>query len=580
MANDSKKTKRDRVGESQPVREELKNFDTRVKSLVKRGFSVLGPTQTTSISLAESSSDSSGLIGGAAIQRTFNMFDESVPSQDKLDDIGTKGLGYIPWGPNNQLPSTIYNLVASLPYTSSAIKYIVDLTVGSGPALMYRWVRYVNGTVKEEFIPYENAGVLIANRMREIRDEIEKADKEDPEHEPTTISWKKALGNEQEHKPEPGTREYELEQLKVDYASWTATMSEYEKFLEDNNLGLHYLKCMIDDGHMDIYFPTIGLSIGRAKEDWEPKIVRIGHKPAACVRMEQMDDNLRMNYVYYSEQWRGGSKVGKGGVDGKDIVAYPALMPENMLTDLRRMANKNRKTSLGRRPTWFCCPTYYPSMSRPYYPQPAWWSIFASKAYDYASTLITDKATMRQNSTMWGKIIFINNEYLRAMFDEQGADTAEEKAAVRNQIYNNVNELLRSKENNGKTICLDMFLGADGKTMQHAVEIVDVPKSTNGKDMKDELEEISSIIFFAIGVHPALIGAVPGKNGSTGGTYQRELHLLKQNQVSPRQRIYLKWLQNIHAFNGWDKHGLWVIKQPVLTTLDRNSGGVEETESK
>ena len=341
-------------------------------------------------------------------------------------------------------------------------------------------------------------------------------------------------------------------------------------------MGLHYLKCMADDVHMDIYFPTIGLSIGRANEAWDPKIVKVGNLSSVCTRMEEMDENLHVNYVYYSEKWRCDTTA---KLQSKEIVSYPTLMPENRLNELRRQVRKNQSSSTRRRPTWFCCPTYYPSMFRPYYPQPSWWSIFPSKTYDYASTLITDKATMRKNSTMWGKMVFINVEYLRVMYDLAGADTDEEMLAIRNKIYNNVNSFLLKKENSGKTICLDMFLGSDNK-MQYSVEIVDVPQVSAGKEMKDELEEISSILFFAIGVHPALIGAVPGKSSSTGGTYQRELQLLKQSQVSPRQRIYLKFMQDIHAFNRWDKHGVWVIKQQVLTTLDRNPSGTEETESK
>ena len=104
-----------------------------------------------------------------------------------------------------------------------------------------------------------------------------------------------------------------------------------------------------------------------------------------------------------------------------------------------------------------------------------------------------------------------------------------------------------------------------------------MPQVSSGADTKDELEEISSIIFFALGIHPALIGAVPGKSGSSGGTYQRELKLLKQQQLTPIQRIYLRYLQNICIFNEWDPHAEWVIREQVLTPLDRSSTGTEES---
>lgn len=564
----------------QKVNSEISQFKKRVTSLVNSGFEYIGMSNVTEIHSVSSSEmmKGQGAIGGLPIQGTFDIFDAKQSNPAPVSNAGTPGLGYIPWGPGNMLPNTIYKLVASLPYTSAAIKYIIDLTVGLGPQLMYRWSRYVNGTVKSELIPFKDAGLLIRNRIMELQTQLNQQKAESGEQGGgETVSWLQALGMENgQDSDQPGTPEYELKKLREDYRSWEQTNEEWESFCENNNLGLHYLKCMTDDAHLDIYFPTIGLSIGRKDEEWNPKIVKLGNIPAVCCRMEEMDDKLHINYVYYAEKWR---KDATPKLDVKDVVEYATLMPENMLPELRRQVEKNKNRPPRLRTTWFCCPNYYPSMFKPYYPQPAWWSIFPSCTYDYASTLITDKATARSNATMWGKMIFINNEYLRAMFDEMGADTAEQKKEVRDLIYKQVNDFLRRRENNGKTICLDSFIGPDGKTMQHAVEIVDVPQITNGKDLKDELEEISSIIFFAIGVHPALIGAVPGKSGSSGGTYQRELQLLKQNQVSPRQRIYLRFLQNIYAFNKWDKHGEIVIRQQVLTTLDRNATGTEETES-
>lgn len=566
-------------------------FSNQVDSLVKRGYVCLGPANVCEIPTATTSTEqlsSSNCIGGAAIQGSFSIFDSKQSNPQPVSNAGTQGLGYIPWGPDNRLPNTIYNLASSLPYTASALDYIVRITAGLGPQLMYRWVRYSNGTVVTELIPFEDAGVLIRNRIREVRAEIAQNPTQTDESQGADILFTQAMSNMQKPSSEEedeedddedfesiGTPEDELKRLKEDYRTWKRTNKEWKEFTESNNLNLHFLQCLQDDTHLDMYFPTIGLSIGRKGEEWKPKIVKIGYLPAVCTRMEEMDSRLRVNYVYYSEKWR---KDATPKLENRDVVAYPTLMPQNMLPELRRKVEKNKLRSPRLRPTWFCCPSFYPSMQKPYYPQPVWWSIFTSRTYDYASTLITDKANARQNATMWGKMIFINNEYLRAMFDAKGAETPEDQELIRNDIYKRMNDFLQRRENNGKTICLDMFVGPDGKTMQHAVEIVDVPQVSNSKEMKDELEEISSIIFFAIGVHPALIGAVPGKS-SSGGTYQRELSLLKQNQVSPRQRIYLRFMNNIYAFNEWDPHGEIVIRQQVLTTLDRNAGGTEDTES-
>lgn len=580
------------------VQREIDEFRNKVEKLKSKGFVALGNCtldagsadayERECISLSQRNAQ---IIGGAVAKASFGMFDGKQSNPMPVSGAGTEGLGYIPWGPDNQLPNVIFNNSENLPYTAAALKYVADLTVGLGPKLMYSFARYAGGTVTSESIPYEHAGEYLLNRIREIKNKIAERDanqKQDSDQskaeegrgEPSTITWGEALFPSEsvgEIKPEdePGTLEFEVKRLKEDYKVWKRDSAEIDKFIEENNLGLHYMKCMQDDVHMDIYFPTIGLSIGRPSEPWNPKIVRIGHLPDVCSRLEQMDSDYRINYVYYSERWR---QDATAELEAKDIVAYPALSSENMLRDLRAVIEKNKnKRILKNRPTWLACPIYYPSMLKPYYPQPAWWSIFPSGVFEYSSTLITDKTIERRNATMFSKIIFINQEYLEKLFDLMGDTTLDEMRKRKMEIYSSVNEFLKNRANNGKNLCLDSFMGPDGKTMQHSVEIVDVPRPSSGADTKNELEEISSIIFFAIGVHPALIGAVPGKSGSSGGTYQRELQLLKQNQLAPRQHAYLKWLQSIHSFNGWDKHGVWTITQQVLTTLDRSKTGTEET---
>ena len=219
METTESKSKQSGGGARKQVRKEIKEFEQRVKSLKERGFQLLAPAPVTEISTASASSESrlgSGdMIGGSAIQQTFSLFDERQSNPILVNDVGTKGLGYIPWGPGNKLPNLIYNLVASLPYTAAAIKYIVDLTVGLGPSLAYRTVRYANGKVIEELIPYENAGYYILNRMRELREKRgEDQNESTGSSSGKTITWGKAIGEEPEDEPEPGTLEFELKQPK------------------------------------------------------------------------------------------------------------------------------------------------------------------------------------------------------------------------------------------------------------------------------------------------------------------------------------------------------------------------------
>lgn len=580
-------------------KQKIADFRKEVKRKVNSGYTCLGLSmpQVTDIPLGSKedkrcalAGEGSKFPGGKSAHRSFDMFNSKQSNPIVVDNVGTPGFGYIPWGPQNDLPNQIYNLAANLPYTSSAVEFLVNLTVGRGPRLEYKYAIYSGGSVEEKLVPYEHAGTFILGRIRELKKQLKERDaakqkegegrgeqsQQSATMQVSTIDWEEAVNpksytEEVNPENEPGTLEYEIKQLKSDYEEWKRTMPEYEQFVEDNNLTLHFLECMTDYWHMYTYLPTVGFTVGRAN-GWDPKIKYVDRIPAVCGRLEQMDNQLRINHVYYSERWR---KDATTELNARDLVAYPAVQNKTMLGGWKNIVQKNQRTRVKDRPTWVACPIRYPSPN-PYYPRASWWSIFTSMVYNYANTLVVDKAIARQNSTMWSKIIFIDQDYLARIFDLQGAETPEEQEKIRNDIYHRVNNLLQQKENNGKTLLMDKYIGPDGKTMQYSIEIEDVPQPASGAETKDELEEISSIIFFAFGVHPALIGAVPGKSGSTGGTYQRELILIKQNLLDPARSLYLKFLQNIASFNGWDKHAVWKISDLVLTTLDRSKTGTEE----
>lgn len=96
---------------------------------------------------------------------------------------------------------------------------------------------------------------------------------------------------------------------------------------------------------------------------------------------------------------------------------------------------------------------------------------------------------------------------------------------------------------------------------------------------KTELQEISSIIFFAMGLDAKLIGNTPGDTASSGGTDLRERFLVKQIQFAPLQQLMIRPLEVLSRFNDWDEHLVWQIDREVLTTLDNSKTGVAKQET-
>lgn len=478
-----------------------------------------------------------------------------------IEGVGTPGKGYIPWGNANRLPNFIFQTGYSLPYTARSLQYSRDTIVGLGCEFMYRYSRYTNGTVTTKMIPYQDAGMLIRNRIMELEAQAGE--------QAAMRNFNPKNGN-----PKPGTIDYELQLLRKDYEEWERVSAEVEEFCQNNSISKHMAQCMTNMVPLEMYFPLIGLSRGEPGKDWEPKIVSIKQIDCVAARVEEMDGDRNINYVYHSDLWR--SYLGFGALMPKEgeIVAYPALPEETPLQALRNIVKAKKKNGVRSRPTWFCLPRRMPSMNSLYYTQPTWFSVYSSKLFDYAFTMISDRAAAKLNGTMFGKLIFVNQEYIERLMANNGCTTKEQRLAFRKQFKDNLDKFLKDRRNNGATAMFDTVMGPDGKPID-SVKIIDVPlNAENVTANKTELTEISNAIFLTMGIHSAVIGNDITSSGSNGGSVQRELDLLKQKQLSPMQKDYLDFLNFIRDFNNWDpKHGEWVSKQMSLTTLDASKTG-------
>ena len=544
----------------------------------------------------------------AQVAWQFDSRDENAVTQVKDKDGNPLGLGYVEWGPGNNIPSVIPPLAQSSPYTAAPLRYIADTICGLGPALMYR---FPDGSLCD----MKDAGYKILEQLEKKR--------KDRESE-TPLIGGMADGMEEQAKHRfigdyvmtdggimtiDEARTLELtpqgtstmpRNLGPDYwnrlyAEWEKTWYGYDEpnadgdmehisgakeFIEENNLDLHLAQCMQDHVMLDMFFPTVGFDTrGRRRQDWRPRVKYIGQIEASIVRMEKRNPVWnRTEHVYLSQQWR---KLGIGTarvVSPEDMkyVMYPAAMPQHLLQDMRRIVDQNQKTRLGARPMWVTCPTFYPSLNKAYYPQPAWWSIFTSKAFDFSATILYDKYKQRENSTTWQRVIYISLDYLESCFGTEGyLGKPEKQQEFIKELEDSMEEFLQHRENHGKSMVQWMWTGPDGKD-HHSVEVVDINEASNDavKAGKEELELSTSPIFLALQVDPRLVG-VPMVAASNGGTALREMQLLKQQQLNIHQRLYLGWLQRVTvAWNGWSERCEWHIKQYVLSTLDRSKTGL------
>lgn len=532
---------------------------------------------------------------------------EKVYDKDGKTELG---LGFVHWGPGNNIPSVIPPLAQSSPYTAAPLRYIADTICGLGPALMYR---FPDGTLCD----MKDAGYKILQ-------ELEKKRKDDENEIPLVNSNGVEVGEQKKHKfigdyvitdggimtiEEAKTLELEPRgtstmprSLGPDYwnrlyAEWERTWYGYDapdvvgdmahrmgakEFLQNNNLNLHISQCMDDHVKMDMFYPTVGFSDKGLRGKWEPLIDKVDMIPCHSTRLEQRNEWNKINHAYVSDRWR---TLGPGTTqvvspDQMKIKMFPACMPQHLLQDLRYIISSNQKSRVNARPMWVICPTFYPSLNKPYYPQPAWWSVFTSKAFDFSATILYDKYKQRENKTSWGRVLYISLDYLNQVFADEGyAGNKDEQEKFIDELEQSMEDFLQHRENQGKYMRQWMWTGPDGKEHKN-VEIVDIKDTVSDevKAGKDELELSTSPIFLALQVDPRLVG-VPMVQASNGGTALREMQLLKQQQLNVHQRLYTQFLNAVLAFNKWDCDGRveFHIKQQTFTTLDNSKTGTVET---
>lgn len=512
-----------------------------------------------------------------------------------VEKIGTPGLGYIKWGVNNKLPNVISMLTLMQVFTASGWDFVAKLLAGNGFRPMYSYTQYVGGNITHKSIPYNDAGTLLNGRIAELENRVaqEKLQSED---------GGESITPDGEAKKESAL-EKELAKLKADYATWENTKAELDEFLEYNNLTQTCIdmagdmammtQCFCEFELQDSYLvyvnnhderaPREGSKDGRTTmrvptSNWKPKIIGIRHRSNLSTRLERKDKNGRINFAYYNDAWL--DDVWHNNTTSHEAVAVPFLDPQKPLKDLRDNIARIRSRKL-KRECNYAMTCRFTTPGRPYYSEAAWHSLFGGSIYEYAFTIVDDRLTRKHNKNVIGSVIYVHQQYLQKLHQQQDKGSGKIKTIpeLQEEVFDDISSWMMEKKNSGQPLISSVFTGADGKDRK-AWEIVEIESKSNSAAQADktELQEISSIIFFTMGVDSKLIGNTPGDVGSSGGTDLRERYLVKNIQFAPLQKLLLQPLYVISKFNEWDEHLTWEIERLTLTTLDRSKTGVTTSE--
>lgn len=531
------------------------------------------------------------------------------PTDKNGNELGTPGKGMIAWGSSNNLPNIVALANASLVYTALPLKFNIDTLCGLGVEPVYRFHATVGCNENEEEIAYEHAGSYIQSKIHKLRTQLYNLLKDAHESDYAAVT---SVDDSHPENYGPGERarqanevldelvaglKSQIEQLQNEYTVWEETLQSLKKVISNSNPPRLTHDIAVDMATFYIAFPELDLTMEATTQpdsaNWKPRITAIRYRDALSCRLEEKDQFGVSRFVYISNQWLDPANTaltatGASGNEANDneICAVPALDPTCAASDLFAQMRKFRSNAVvqrdanmpipaSSRPTRWILPIDYRTSGRFYYPQPPYYTVYRD-IYQYAANIIRDRAIRKQNENMFSYVLYVHQTYLERLTNQIDAQkTEDEKKAIKEAEITKIKNFLSSKQNNGSTLAACTFTGTDGK--DHDAFRVERIEYSNSKQTaeanKTEIADISSIIMFAFECHPDLIGSTPGGASSSGGTYQREMLLIKQSKVAPMQQLMLYPWFVTRDFNQWDPHLSFRIRQRVLTTLDNSKTG-------
>ncbi len=337
---------------------------------------------------------------------------------------------------------------------------------------------------------------------------------------------------------------------------------EVLRFFEDNDIDGFFLEQVNDMMTFFNVFPEIIVNKPGTK------IVSLRHLEAAFSRwgsMEERDSEIRWHYY---NQWEGGAVKGK-------VYRTPVLSRYHTYDDLKSKVAKSRERR-------FVLQVGMPTAGNTYYSRPNWWSIFRSGWYDLSVLLPKFKAALLKNHLAVRYVVYISDEYWKEMARLKNVTGDREKeTAMREEITRQLIDFLADENTKGGTLISTRKFspsGSGGAIEDKYIQVEHVESAIKGGELIEDAEEASNIISYAMGVHPNLNGATPGRSkGSLGGSDKRELFMIKQAMMRPYRDRLLKPLRLVARFNGWDRNIVFAVPDVEFPTLDVEKSGKRET---
>lgn len=340
---------------------------------------------------------------------------------------------------------------------------------------------------------------------------------------------------------------------------------EISEFQLRNNLPRLFLEQVTDIKYYD--FTVLLLCLSRDRR----QIVRVRHRDACHVRFTPRGASGQPESIVVAN-FRHGNPA--------PAETFTLLDPSDPLSDLLVRTGREADPRTGKlrtakqvaaEPYTYAVLCRMPTVGYAYYPLPYYTAIFNDYWYDIYRLIGLGKRHLIQNTSAPRLQIEVHRSYWDNVCDEEHITDERQRLERKIQERRNITDFCTKPENAGKAWVTSYDTDLDG----HAVSMVNVKNLAQGSaheggDWSEDMQEAANNICFAMGVHPNVAGAVPGKGQmNNSGSDKRELFTLKQSLEKTTHDILLQPWHLILHYNGWASRYSLDIPMTQLTTLDK-----------
>lgn len=215
-----------------------------------------------------------------------------------------------------------------------------------------------------------------------------------------------------------------------------------------------------------------------------------------------------------------------------------------------------------------------PLITESYYPQPWWHASFRSGWVDYVNGIPELKVAIAENQLHIKYIVYVSDFYFESFYKDEWDDfDADKRQKMREDLADLIDDHLAGNKAGGRSIVSPVF-DEQGKFVK-GIEVVPIKDELKDGSMLTDASVGNSVILFAWGVDPTIVGAgVPGGSNLSGsGSDKREAYTILCANGTPRRHIIFEPWNRAQQFNEWDPTLDAVFPNINLTTLDKNPDG-------